>query len=590
MSNSTVAFGMATWAAKLSLDSTQHQQHLQGLSQAYDFVVCGGGTAACVVAARIAQTLPHARVLLLEAGQWDSSHLLSVVPAGFPKLFHTAADWNYYTEPEKEMKNRRLFWPRGKMVGGCSAINAMVSTEISSAGWGWKSLYPLMVRGETVLPGTLDAAAQAKRGSQGPLISQKIAPHPATLSFLEACKRAGFVENADFNGDDGPMGCGQFVTNVSQRGVRSSTSSFLSVRSRPSNLTVITGCHVCRIVTNNGRATGVECILLADPSKRITVHARKEVILSAGAVGSPQILQLSGIGPRAVLQPLGIPVVQDLPVGDNLQDHLAVPSYAMVPPGSTYNYLLDILPVVGPALSWLATGKGPLVSNGAEAGAFCKAREFLGSSGDSLQDITAGPRSPDVEILFIAATNFNHGRPVDGDYLTMETFILQPASKGTVRITSRNPLAAPAIQPNYLSTQHDRDMAVASLKIQFKIWSEFAGLLIDKFRPGPNKPPEMWESLAKKTDEQLLEWIRERGETNYHPTGTCKMAPRRMGGVVDPHLKVYGVEALRVVDASIMPEITSGHTALPACLIGEKAGDLIAAEWKLAFGTMPSRL
>jgi choline dehydrogenase-like flavoprotein len=519
----------------------------------YDYVIVGAGSAGCVLANRLSEQ-PDTRVLLLEAGPPDTKTEIRV-PAAFSKLFKSPLDWNYATAPQPALAGRELYWPRARVLGGCSSMNAQMHVrgnrldydawaELGNPGWSHADVLPYFRRSEHNEAGETEA-----RGVGGPLnVARLRSPNPATAAFVAAACGAGVAACGDVNGETQE---GVDHVQVTQtRGTRCSTATayLRPARGRP-NLRVATGAHATRIVTDGRRATGVEYVA---GGRRVTAAAAREVIVSCGAVNSPQLLMLSGIGPAARLGELGIPVVHDLPgVGQNLQDHLAV----AVIVGSRRPVTLVAAETLPNLLRFLVLRRGMLTSNVAEACAFVRTDPDL--------------PAPDLELIFAPVPFIDHGlvKPA-GHGLTLAAILLQPASRGEIGLRSADPFAAPLIQPHYLSDPGGADLRVLreGVRLAQRILhtpplAEYAG--------DPVEP-----AAGVRTDAEVDAFIREQAETLYHPVGTCRMGADD-GAVVDAQLRVRGVEGLRVVDASVMPRIIRGHTNAPTVMIAEKAADLI---------------
>jgi choline dehydrogenase len=530
----------------------------------YDYVIVGAGSAGCVLASRLTED-PNVSVLLLEAGGPDTKQEIHI-PAAFSKLFKTPLDWNYETEPQPHMKDRKMYWPRGKMLGGSSSMNAMMYVrgnrhdydewgESGNPGWAFADVLPYFKKAEHYERGGNDYV-----GGSGPLnVAEQRSVNPITRACLEAAAEAGLPRTDDFNGRT-QEGIGLAV--VTQKGgARHSTAvAYLKPAMKRPNLTVHTEAQATRVLFDGKRAVGVSYLRGGAP---VEERARREVILCGGAINSPQLLLLSGIGPAADLKALGIEVVADLPgVGQNLQDHLATGvQYHSKQPVSLAN-------AEKPAniLNYLLFKKGPLTSIVAEGVAFLKTKPDL--------------LVPDIELLFAPAFFVDHGfgNP-PGHGFTIGVVLLHPESKGSLTLRSANPTDPPAIQPNYLASENDMQVLIAGFRwarkiAQSKALDAYRG---EEFLPGANV----------QSDAELAEVIRERAETLYHPVGTCKMGEDPQA-VVDPELRVRGVEGLRVVDASVMPTIISGHTNAPSIMIAEKAADLIKGQAAVPAGAAQS--
>jgi choline dehydrogenase len=524
---------------------------LQQKTNGYDYIIVGAGSAGCVLAARLTED-PSASVLLLEAGGRDKSKEIHI-PAAFSKLFKTGVDWNYSTEPEPFLNNRKLYWPRGKVLGGSSSINAMIYIRGNAADYdGWKSLGNDGWGFEDVLPyfkksENRERGAGEFHGAGGPVnVADLILVNPLTRAFLAGAKEIGVVENTDFNGaaQDG-VGLYEVTQKNGQR--HSAADAYLRPALARPNLTLAPEAHATRVLIENGRATGVTFLRngLADEA-----HATCEVILAGGTVNSPQLLMLSGVGPADDLARLGIPVVRNLPgVGKNLQDH------PMVSVGylCTQDISLDGAETFANLLRYLIFKKGPLTSNVAEAGLFTRSR--------------GGLNVPDIQLLFGPAYYRGHGlvRRKENCFGFGPTLIT-PESRGSVSLRSSNPLDAPAIRANYLSTDADMRTMIAGVRLARRIANTRA---FDAYRGD-----EIHPGASATGDEDIAEFLRSEVETLYHPVGTCKMG-NGPEAVVDARLRVHGLEALRVVDASVMPVVPAGNTNAPTIMIAEKAADMI---------------
>jgi choline dehydrogenase len=517
----------------------------------YDYIIVGAGSAGCALANRLSED-SSVKVLLIEAGGQDTKQEIHI-PAAFPKLFKTPLDWAYQTEPQAALDGRKLFWPRGKVMGGSSSINAMIYIrgahwdfdhwrELGNEGWGFRDVLPYFKKSEDN-----ERGASEYHGAGGPLaVSDLRSPNPISMAYLEAVSELGYASNDDFNGA-AQEGFGPFQV-TQKRGARhSAAAAFIRPALRRPNLAIHTEACVTRILLEKNRATGVAFIR---EGKSIEARAEREVILSGGAVNSPQLLMLSGLGPADHLTSLGIPVTVDLPgVGENLQDHLLLAlTYA-----SRKAVTLAGAETIANLLKYLLLKRGPLTSNIGEAGGFIKTRS----------DLTAA----DMEAIFAPVYFMNHGfdNPA-GHGFSLGPVLIRPESRGHLRLRSNDPFDAPLIQPNYLASEADLELLVEGVRIaretaRTRAMSEFAG-------------EEVWPGKEVKTKDEIEDFIRRTTETIYHPAGTCKMGSDSMS-VVDSRLRVRGVEGLRVVDASVMPTIIGGHTNAPTIMIAEKAADMI---------------
>ncbi|WP_306141788.1 GMC family oxidoreductase [Roseibium sp. MMSF_3412] len=537
----------------------------------FDFVIVGAGSAGSVVADRLSADGKYS-VCVLEAGGSDLNFWIWM-PIGYGKAFYNRhINWMYHTEPDPGLNNRPGYWPRGKVLGGSSSINAMVYIRgqhadfddwkaMGNPGWGWEDVLPVFRRSETN-----DAGACDFRGGNGPLhvSSMNRDVHPLCANFLDAAVEAGFNRNADFNGAD-QEGVGLYQI-TAKDGFRMSTArAFLAPARKRANVEVITGAHTTRLIVEDGRVAGA---VYSRNGTELTVKARREVILSAGAVNSPQILMLSGIGDGAELQAKGIDTRLHRPaVGRNLQDHLGH-DYLYRSKLPTLNQ--QLYPWWGKLLQgmrYVLTRRGPLSLSVNQAGGFVK------SNPDTLR--------PNMQLYFspVSYTKAPKGKrplmnpdPFPGFLLGMQP--TRPTSRGHITLRSGDPFDTPEIHPNSLSTKHDLTEMIEGCRLMRRI-SESPALqeiIEEEISPGP----------AVQTDEEILEDVRNRCSTVFHPVSTCRMGPDETENVVDHRLKVYGIEGLRIVDASIFPTVTSGNTNAPTIMVGEKGSDMILEDTRAA--------
>jgi choline dehydrogenase-like flavoprotein len=510
----------------------------------YDYVIVGAGSAGCVLAARLTED-PDVTVALLEAGPEDTQPEIHV-PAAFPALFKSNLDWDVLGEPEPGLDHRRLYLPRGKMLGGCSSINAMIYIRGNRAdydgwahagceGWSYDEVLPYFKRSEDN-----ERGEDAYHGVGGPLaVSDSRSMHPLVDTMLEAARLAGHEHNPDFNGAR-QEGVGRFQ--LTQRdGWRCSTAdAYLRPTADRPNLDVLTGALALRVRFDGRRATGVE---ISRYGQVYELGAEREVIVSAGAYQSPVLLMLSGIGPEDQLAPFGIELREALPVGHGMQDHCM----------AQVNYLTDeptlFMANTPENLDLLESeGRGPLTSNIPEAAGFFRTRPGL--------------EAPDVEFHFAPSMFFDEGltAPADHGYC-FGPVVIRPTSRGRVMLRTPLPDSKPRVLCNFLTTEEDRQSMLAGMRMALEIAAQ------EPLRRVERAPFSVPESGS---DEDLLAFARRVSQTVYHPTSTCAM-----GSVVDPELRVYGFEGLRVVDASVMPSITTGNTNAPVIMVAERAADLI---------------
>lgn len=530
------------------------------MTRSFDYVVVGAGSAGCVLANRLSDGGRHT-VCLLEAGPADK-YMWIHVPIGYGKtMFHPVYNWGFHTDPDPNMHNRRLYWPRGRTLGGCSSINGLIYVRgqqqdydhwaaLGNRGWSWRECLPYFRRLEHNTLGD-----GPTRGTGGPLWASEIRQrHELVDAFVAASNRLGVRTVDDFNtGDQEGVGYYQLTT---RNGLRCSTAvAYLKpARGRP-NLHVETDAQALKVLFDGAQASGVR---YEQHGQVYEVRASREVILAAGALQSPQLLQVSGVGPAALLGRHGIPVVADRAgVGENLQDHLQVRLiYEVTKPITTNDELHSWVGRAKMGLQWALFRGGPLAVGINQGGMFCRA----------LPEESA---TPDIQFHFSTLSADSAGgsvHPFPG--CTYSICQLRPESRGTVRIRTADARDAPSIQPNYLDTERDRRTTVAGVRFARRVAAAepMAALMKREVRPG----------VDAQTDDELLEFCREYGQTIFHPSGTAKMGVARDPlAVVDERLRVYGTRSLRVVDCSIMPTLVSGNTNVPIVMVAEKASDMI---------------
>jgi choline dehydrogenase len=528
-----------------------------GAQRTFDYVIVGGGSAGCVLANRLTADGKRS-VLLLEAGPPDRNPWIHV-PIGYGKtMFHPVLNWGFYTEPEPHLNGRKVYTPRGRTLGGSSAINGLIQIRgqpedfdgweaLGAEGWNAREALRYFIKSEANARG-----ASEYHGGDGPLaVSDVAGRHELVEALIAASGELGIPRTDDFNGarQDG-AGYLQLTT---RNGLRcSAATAYLRPARGRSNLTVETGAHANGIELDGRRAAGVR---YRRDGTETTVRAAREVLLCAGAIQSPQLLQLSGLGPAALLREHGIRLVADLPgVGENLQDHLILRLvYKCAQPVTTNDDLRTLWGKARVGLRWLLFRTGPL-SVGVMIGGMIT-RAFPDA------------KTPDIQFFLSTVSAEERGaKPHRFSGFTLNFYPLRPTSRGTIRIKSADPAAAPAFLFNYLSTDYDRALMIEGTKLTRRLVATraFAPYVLGEYKPGP----------AVRTDDEILECVRNNATTGFHPVGTCRMG-RDAGAVVDPRLRVHGMQGLRVVDASVMPTLVSGNTNAATIMIAEKAADMI---------------
>ena len=532
----------------------------------FDFLIIGAGSAGCVVANRLSADAGSS-VGLLEAGGPDNYPWIHIPVGYFKTMGNPKTDWCYKTEPDPGLNNRSLDWPRGKTLGGSSSINGLLYVrgqpqdfnhwrQLGNSGWSWEDVLPLFKRSES-----WEGQDDGIRGQEGPLtVSRNRVNRGIVDAWLAAAVAAGHKWTDDYNQED-QEGVGYFQMTMKGGRRCSSAVAYLNPVKHRKNLTVLTRAHTQRIVIKDGKAVGAEVRINGDVK---IIRARKEIILCTGAIGSPQLLMLSGIGDGNELQDHGIETRYNLPgVGKNLQDHLQVRPIYKCDASTINTEKQNPLKLLGMAFQYAAMRSGPMAMAASLGTGFLKTHPDL--------------ETPDIQYHI---QPFSADKIADGAHkfsaFTASVCQLRPESRGSISLKSSNSEDYPVIRPNYLSTKTDCDTIVAGLKITRSICQHepVSSLITEEYEPG--------DTVEKNNYDSLLNWAREHGTTIYHPVGTCKMGNDTMA-VVDEKLRVHGVSNLRVADASIMPTITSGNTNAPSIMIGEKLSDMVLATYKNNF-------
>ena len=524
----------------------------------FDFIIVGAGSSGCVLANRLSAD-PSRRVAVIEAGPRDSSFWIHL-PIGYGRtMWDSKVNWKFQTEPEPEMAGRQIYWPRGRVLGGSSSINGLIVIRGQAQdydrwalegcrGWSWNEVLPYFVR----LENNSEFTASQIHGIHGPLSVSSIGrKHELIEAFIAAGVANGVPRTNDFNGD-AQEGVGYFQLTTKNGWRMSAATAYLRPAQKRSNLDVLTDTQVLRVLFEARRAVGVVC---HTPDGTHILKAKRGVILSAGAIQSPQILMLSGIGPAEHLQQHGLPVLIDRPqVGRNLQDHLQFRLiYKSTKPITTNDALRSLWGRSKLGLEWLLFRRGAFAIGINQGGMFAR--------------LMADAQTPDIQFhVATLSADMAGGKVHDFSGFTLSVCQLRPESRGSITLASADPLARPLITANYLRTEKDRDYAIKSIAFARKLaqTKPLSDLVADEVAPG----------AAVRTEADILDFARHNGATIFHPAGTCRMGNDE-AAVVDPHLRVRGIAALWVVDCSIMPTLVSGNTNVPAIMIAEKAADMI---------------
>ncbi|KAL4892795.1 hypothetical protein BDV59DRAFT_33500 [Aspergillus ambiguus] len=586
----------------------------QRLLQGYDYVIVGAGAAGCVLASKLSED-EDVSVLVLEAGGDNSSVFQTKVPLLFPKLFHGDYDWDYQTVEQPGLACRRLYWPRGRLIGGCTSLNAMMyhhcsksdfdewATVYGCKGWGYDDLSPYLKRMERFVPNLARPPIDMQhRGQTGNWqVGYSWLSEMGEKGFLPACEEVGIPLNADVNTPNGTLGATRFQTFIDAKGQRSSlATAYLGpeVRRRR-NLTIACHAHVTRLLVDRlsgskPTVTGVE-LQTQRGGQCFQVHARREVILSAGSINTPQILLLSGIGPKDELSKHGIPIVRENnSVGRHMKDHLCTtPILCKAKTGATLDYLADPIKALPALARWMLLGSGPLTHNAGEVAAFLRSQEHHPFPGSSKQappeDHTSGGIGPDLELIGAPMSFIHHGEEPPADGASIYTLVpvgLRPQSTGNITLKSRDAFDHPNIDPMYSSDKGNNDRAVllTGLRVCLKIMrSPSLERFFDPVPPNDDPWSYWWpyssSNIDTISDDQLLRWMEEKAFTLYHPVGTARMGTSSSTSVVDERCCVHGVSHLRVLDASIFPDQISGHPTAPIGAMAFKLSEMIRKEY-----------
>ena len=525
----------------------------------YDYIIAGAGPAGCVLAHRLTED-PHVKVLLIEAGDTDW-HPLLAMPAGFAKMTKGIASWGWSTVPQKHMENRVFWYTQAKVLGGGSSINAQIYTrgnradydtwafEEHCSGWGYADVLGYFKRAEDN-----QKMANAYHGIGGPIgVRDPINPLPIDYAFIKAGQQAGMPYNPDFNGAS-QEGVGLYQVTIRNARRSSASKAYIEPIRNRRNLTVRTQTQCLKVLVENGRATGI-VVRSHGANSNETLRAGRDIILSSGAIGTPRLLQLSGIGPADELRALGIDSVHHLPgVGKNLQDHLDLYTIGECSGDHTYDRVARPHRTLWAGLQYILFQNGPVASSLFEAGGFATADQSA--------------RSPDIQFHLGLGSGIEAGVDrLKNPGVTINSAFLRPRSRGSVTLKSADPADAPLIDPNYWADPYDRAISLKGLRMAIEILNQ------DAFKPF--LLAQRMPNLDKLSDDDLIAYACKTAKTDHHPVGTCRMGHDDMAVVEPETLKLRGLEGLRICDASIMPRLTSCNTNAPTVMIGEKGADLI---------------
>ncbi|OCK59895.1 GMC family oxidoreductase N-terminal domain-containing protein [Bradyrhizobium sp. LMTR 3] len=525
----------------------------------HDIIIVGGGSAGSALAARLSED-PDSRVLLLEAGPRDWNPYIHM-PVGFYKTTKGSLTWRYQLAPQVHQDGITPLYPQARVLGGGSSINAQVYirgnaedfnnwVDMGCTGWGYKDVLPYFRRSERN-----EKFSSPYHGTEGPLsVVDQLHPHKLSKAFVQACQEYGVPFNPDFNGA-AQAGTGLYQTTNYEGRRCSAAVAYLRSAMKRKNLTVRTSVMVSRILIEKGRAVGVEIL---DNGRTTIQRASREIVVTAGAIGSPKLLMLSGIGPSAHLQSHGIRTLVDLPgVGQNLHDHLDVFMMYNVKDVESYDAYKKTTRKIMPGIQYILFRNGPVAATIVEGGAFCWTDKTL--------------EAPDLQYHFLPGTGVEEvndtAETVTGNGCTLNGYFMHPRARGAVTLKSADPRVAPSIDPNFLGDPYDVERTIDCVKVGQEIMSQpaMARYIVNEFMPGSKV----------RTRAEYLAFVRKIARSGYHPVGTCKMGQDDMA-VVDPQLRVRGVDGLRVADSSIMPRLVSGNTNAPSIMIGERASDFIS--------------